>query len=111
MVKFFRDETKFLRLMLNLVVMKKKNDCHYKFKIGSNVRKWRIIQGLKQKDMAFKLNLSEAAVSNIENDISVPTLDHVEDIAEALGISISILLLDPQQIITANTKNNLSQYI
>jgi len=87
--------------------MKKRNDYDYKFKIGGNVRKWRILQGIKQKDLASKLNLSEAAVSNIENDISVPTLHHVEDIASALGISISILLMDPQQILTSHPKNNV----
>ncbi|HMJ47892.1 MAG TPA: helix-turn-helix transcriptional regulator [Ferruginibacter sp.] len=87
----------------------KKKDYDYKFKIGENVRKWRILQGVKQKELAARLNLSEAAVSNIENDISVPTLHHVEDIATALGISISILLMDPQQILAGNTRNTLLQ--
>ena len=83
----------------------RKKDYDYKFKIGENVRKWRILQGIKQKELAARLSMSEGAVSNIENDISVPTLHHVEDIADALGISISILLMDPQQILALNTRN------
>lgn len=87
----------------------KKKDGDYKFKIGDNVRKWRTVQGVKQKELAARLNMSEAAVSNIENDISVPTLHHVEDIAAALGITISILLMDPQQILAVSIRNNMLQ--
>jgi transcriptional regulator with XRE-family HTH domain len=87
----------FLGLLFNYAVMKKKDD--YKFKIGGNVRKWRMLQGIKQKELAARLNMSEGAVSNIENDISAPTIHHVENIASALGISISILLMDPQQML------------
>ena len=39
----------------------------YKLKIGSNVRKWRNLKSIKQKELASSLNLSEAAISNIDN--------------------------------------------
>ena len=41
---------------------KSKNSSACKFKIGSNIRKWRNIKGIKQKDLAFALQISEAAV-------------------------------------------------
>jgi transcriptional regulator with XRE-family HTH domain len=69
----------------------------YKLKIGSNVRKWRNLKSIKQKELASSLNLSEAAVSNIENDITDISLRQLEDIAGAINISIEQLLNDPQE--------------
>lgn len=69
----------------------------HKFRIGSNIRKWRNIKDIKQKDLANSLNLSEAAVSNIENDITNITVTQLEDISLALNVSIEQLLSDPQE--------------
>jgi transcriptional regulator with XRE-family HTH domain len=76
----------------------------YKMKIGANVRKWRGIKGLKQKDLAEKIHLTEGALSNIENDISVPTIHQIEDIADALEINFFQLFSDPMHNI--NTFND-----
>ncbi|MEP7164322.1 MAG: helix-turn-helix transcriptional regulator [Ferruginibacter sp.] len=73
-----------------------KNSTACKFKIGSNIRKWRNIKDIKQKDLAFALQISEAAVSNIENDVSNITVGQLEEISIALNISIEQLLSDPQ---------------
>src|SRR4051794_33980710 len=69
----------------------------YKFRIGSNIRKWRNLKEIKQKDLAVALQLSEAAVSNIENDITNLTVGQLEDISVALNVSIEQLLSDPQE--------------
>lgn len=69
----------------------------HKFRIGSNIRKWRNMKDIKQKDLANSLNLSEAAVSNIENDITNITVTQLEDISIALNVSIEQLLSDPQE--------------
>lgn len=72
-----------------------KNSTACKFKIGNNIRKWRNIKDIKQKDLAFALQISEAAVSNIENDVSNITVGQLEEIAIALNVSIEQLLSDP----------------
>jgi transcriptional regulator with XRE-family HTH domain len=77
--------------------MKSKNGTSCKFRVGSNIRKWRNLKEIKQKDLATELNLSEAAVSNIENDITNLTLGQLEDISIALDVSIEQLLSDPQE--------------
>lgn len=69
----------------------------YKIRIGANVRKWRNLKSIKQKQLASSLQLSEAAVSNIENDITNVNLRQLEDIADALDISIEQLLNDPEE--------------
>jgi transcriptional regulator with XRE-family HTH domain len=69
----------------------------YKFRVGSNIRKWRNIKEIKQKELANMLKLSEASVSNIENDITNITLSQLEEISIALNVSIEQLLSDPQE--------------
>ncbi len=68
----------------------------YKTKIGANVRKWRDLRGLKQKDLAEKVNYSESTISNIENDISILNIHQMEDIADALEINILQLFSEPK---------------
>ncbi len=75
-----------------------------KFKIGAHIRKWRNIRDIKQKDLAMALQISEAAVSNIENDVSNLTIGQLEEISLVLNVSIEQLLSDPQD------KFNYPQY-
>ena len=72
----------------------------YTCNIGTFVRKWRDLKGIKQKALASQLRLSEAALSNIENDITIPNLHQVEDIARSLNISIDMLLYGPERIVS-----------
>ena len=82
--------------------MKKKNylSKEYKLKIGGNIRKWRNLKGIKQKELASALCLSEAAISNIENNITDITLSQLEDISLGLDIPVEQLFSDPQETIT-----------
>ena len=75
----------------------RKSPREYKLKIGENARKWRDLRGMKQKDLADKMCLSESALSNIENDITVPNIHQVEDLANALNIDFVHLFCDPQE--------------
>ena len=52
----------------------------------------RLKNKLSQGDLAKKLNVDRAYISNIENGRMNPTLSTLEKIAEALGISSSELL-------------------
>ena len=89
----------YIGLCLNKIIMRKNKytGAAYRFRIGSNIRKWRNIKDVKQKDLAAALQLSEAAVSNIENDVTNITLGQLEEIAIALNVSIEQLLSDPQE--------------
>ena len=78
------------------MIRKKTASQAYKFRVGSNIRKWRNIKEIKQKELANTLKISEASVSNIENDITNITLSQLEEISVALNVSIEQLLSDPQ---------------
>lgn len=75
-------------------------------KIGNNIRKWRAMNDIKQKDLANALKMSEAAVSNIENDMSEITLSQLEDIAITLEIEIEHLFSDPHDVIKEKNYSN-----
>ena len=74
-------------------------------KIGSNIRKWRSLKNIKQKDLARALCLSEAAISNIENDKMNITVRQLSAIAATLDISILYLFSDPVQKFSIDQPN------
>ena len=84
--------------------MKKKNNAggYERIRVGSNIRKWRSIKDVKQKDLASGLRMSEAAVSNLENDLTDITLSQLEDIAIVLDIEVEQLFTDPQEVVNKN---------
>jgi len=61
-------------------------------KLGENLRKLRLKKKLSQGDLAKKLDVDRAYISNIENGRMNPTLSTLEKISKALGISSSELL-------------------
>jgi transcriptional regulator with XRE-family HTH domain len=61
-------------------------------KLGGNLKKLRLKKSLSQGDLADKLEVDRAYISNIENGRMNPTLSTLEKIAKALGISSSELL-------------------
>ncbi len=64
--------------------------------LGREIKKARIEQGLKQKDLQEKTGLSQKYLSQIENDAVDPRVSIVRKIAMALGVSTDTLLeMDP----------------
>ena len=61
-------------------------------KLGESLRKLRLKRNFSQGDLAKKLEVDRAYISNIENGRMNPTLSTLEKIANALGISSSELL-------------------
>jgi len=57
--------------------------------IGRRVRTARREVGVTQEDLAARTDRSTEAVSNIERGVSLPTLDTLERLAEALGVPLS----------------------
>lgn len=55
---------------------------------GSLVRKYRLAAGLTQQQLADRLGVKIARVSNVEHDYrDMPSWDTVQRIADALGVS------------------------
>ena len=71
----------------------------YKTKVGENILYWRKLKGLKQEDLAARVGISTAALSHIENGVSKPHIERLEDIADALEIDVAELLQNPQQLL------------
>lgn len=61
-------------------------------KLGANIRRIREGKELSQSDLCKKLKVDRAYVSNLEGGKSNPTLQTLERLAKALGVSISELL-------------------
>ena len=61
-------------------------------KMGENLRRLRLKNKLSQGDLAKKLDVDRAYISNIENGRMNTTLSTLEKIAKALKISSSELL-------------------
>lgn len=55
--------------------------------LGEKIKKVRESQGMKQKDFADALELSQAAVSQFESGARQPTPKTIEKICEVLGIT------------------------
>ena len=73
-----------------------KDDNNYVYYlVGKNIKKYRKLKGLRQRDLAELCNLSEGFISDIESDtfrtISLNTLYHI---AKVLDVHIMYLLQD-----------------
>lgn len=63
--------------------------------IGLNVQRIRKSQGLTQKDLCGKSELTQARLSELENGKVPPNIKTLEKIAHALAISFAELFIDP----------------
>lgn len=73
-----------------------KSDNNYVYYlVGKNIRKYRKLRGLKQRELAEKCSLSEGFISDIESNtfrtISLNTLYHI---SRVLDIHIMLLFQD-----------------
>jgi transcriptional regulator with XRE-family HTH domain len=78
---------------------KKENNITY-MNVGENIRTWRKIKGIEQKDLAQMIDKSVTTISNIETGVSDPNTKLLQDIASALQIEPSQLLINPSQMIS-----------
>lgn len=63
-----------------------------KSNVGDNIRKYREMNNLSQKQLANKLKISNSRVSNWEQGANNPPADMIVHICEALNVSASELL-------------------
>lgn len=60
--------------------------------LGKNIRKYRLMHGMRQEDLAEKCECSDSHIGQIENARGVPSLDMVVRIANALDVTVDQLL-------------------
>jgi transcriptional regulator with XRE-family HTH domain len=73
--------------------------------IGSKIRKRRIEKGYSQEYLADKLSISQATLSNIESDKSIPDILVLQKITKELDLEVQDLL-NSEKIIINNVENN-----
>lgn len=73
-------------------------------KIGSKVRKHREAKGWSQDDLAFRLDVTQGTISNIESDKSIPNSLLLNRIAKELEVDINELFNDPSNNIMSNNE-------
>lgn len=57
--------------------------------IGLKIRELRILNGLTQEELADRCELSKGFISQLENDVTSPSISTLEDILQCLGMTIS----------------------
>ena len=57
--------------------------------IGSRIRELRILNGLTQEELADRSELSKGFISQLENDLTSPSIATLEDILQCLGSGLS----------------------
>ena len=57
--------------------------------IGSKIRELRILNGLTQEELADRSELSKGFISQLENDVTSPSIATLEDVLQCLGMTIS----------------------
>lgn len=63
--------------------------------LGTRIKLWREARGLSQRAFAEKLGLTPAAISYWESGATEPKHEHVQLIADALGITLPRFWGDP----------------
>ena len=74
--------------------------------IGERIRMIRKERGITQAALAKKLGISPVNISQIENGSRNPTVSTLQEIADALDVSLSAIMVDPgsAQIAVETTK-------
>ena len=70
--------------------------------IGAKIRELRVLNGLTQEELADRSELSKGFISQLENDLTSPSISTLEDILQCLGITISEFFAkeeDPVQVV------------
>ena len=66
--------------------------------MGERIAKARMYMNLNQRELAKKANIAEPTLSRYENGYREPKAGTISQIAEALGISAEVKLVEPKTI-------------
>ncbi|MFP3022267.1 MAG: helix-turn-helix domain-containing protein, partial [Wolbachia sp.] len=62
--------------------------------IGKKIKEWRLVREYTQKDLAEKMSTTRHEISNYEQGRTAVPLDKLYEMAEALSINITDLLIE-----------------
>ncbi len=65
--------------------------------IGKKIKEWRLVREYTQKDLAEKMNTTRHEISNYEQGRTAVPLDKLYEMAEALSINITDLLIEKDE--------------
>lgn len=65
--------------------------------IGRRIRQLRVRNGLTQEELASRCELTKGFVSQLENNLTTPSLPALMDLVEALGTDMSSFFLEEQE--------------
>ena len=67
--------------------------------LGQKIKELRMMYGLTQEELADRCELSKGFISQLENNLTSPSISTLEDILQCLGMSISeFFALDKQPV-------------
>lgn len=78
---------------------------------GERIAKWRVLWGLSQRELARRADITNGALSQIEQGNTSPQVATLEKIAKALSVSLDVLMFKepfaPSQLVTEGDCNLL----
>ena len=57
--------------------------------IGSKIKELRVVKGLTQEELADRAELSKGFISQVERDLTSPSIATLSDILQCLGVSVA----------------------
>ncbi len=66
--------------------------------LGNKISQYRKMKGMTQEDLAIKMNVSSQAVSKWENDLSIPDLPILIELADCFHISLDELVRQKEDL-------------
>ena len=80
--------------------------------VGDRIKESRKKNGLSQKELGQKLNISQQMIAQLENSSAMPKIDTLQKIADALNIPLTYLLygsiISPDLEVYLNTNDKES---
>ncbi|MCQ2550699.1 MAG: helix-turn-helix domain-containing protein [Clostridia bacterium] len=65
--------------------------------IGSKIKELRTLNGLTQEELADRSELSKGFISQLERDLTSPSISTLEDILQCLGTTVSEFFLEEKE--------------
>lgn len=66
--------------------------------LGQRIVETRKAQNISQKQLALMSNINQGYLSEVENGISNPSINKLFRISDALGVPLSHLLAEPEEV-------------
>ncbi|WP_425384416.1 WO male-killing family protein Wmk [Wolbachia endosymbiont (group B) of Eupithecia inturbata] len=80
------------------------------YKIGKKIKEWRLVREYTQKDLGEKMSTTRHEVSNYEQGRTAVPLDKLYEMAEALSINITDLLIDEGSTVENELPDLIKEY-